>query len=133
MTLHPPFCITSRLLAGVRIGQTEISIEIGKETNDGRIRYRYHLDGPGIEHTGDDLKSGVGGGSLVQGMASLLSFLGAAAESYRYCRMDWDKIGEDDNASLFPREVTEWAYQNDDEISMLQLEIEESEVELIEA
>jgi hypothetical protein len=81
------------------------------ETRDGRARYRYHIDGPELEHTSNDLKSGGGGGSLVQGMASLLSFLTAAAESYRYRKCDWDQIGEDDNASLFPRSVVEWAHR----------------------
>lgn len=62
---------------------------------------------------------------------SLLSFLGASAESYRY-KMDWDKLTPDSNASLFPRPVVEWAYQNSDEISILLCEIEESETPLIE-
>lgn len=123
--------ISPRLLPGVKIGATFISIKFAGETSDGRARYRYYIDGPDFEHSGDDLKSGCGGGSLVQGMESLLSFLGAAADSYRYrkCIYSGDP---DDNSSLFPEPVTAWAYQNSDEISLLELEIKESETDLIE-
>lgn len=61
-------------------------------------------------------------------MSDLLSFLGAAAESYRYRKCDWANVTEDDNATLFQREVVEWAYQNSDEISMLGSEVDEYEV-----
>ena len=125
MKLHEPFIITARLLPGVKIGDSFISIELAGETCEGRTRYRYHIDTPDFEHTSSDLKSGCGGGDLVQGMSSLLSFLGAAAEAYN--RPD------SDNADLFPPNVTEWAYQHSDETSRLQCEIEESEIELIEA
>ncbi len=65
-------------------------------------------------------------------MESLLSFLGAAAESYRFRGLDWDKIGPDDNATLFEKPVVEWAYQNSDEISILEYELQETP-NLIEA
>lgn len=133
MKLHEPFIITPRLMAGVKIGQDSfISIGFYGETNDSRMAYQYFIDAPGIEHTGHDLASGVGGGSLQEGMASLLCFLGAAAESYHYrgnrCTGD-----PDDNSSMFPEDVVEWAYEHSDEISMLQYEIEESKTDLIEA
>ncbi len=69
---------------------------------------------------------------MQEGFASLLGFLSAAADSYRYRGTDWDRITEDDNASMFPREVVDWAYMHSDEIYMLGLEIEESETALIE-
>jgi hypothetical protein len=50
----------------------------------------------------------------------LLSFLSAAAESYRYKGM------EGENADLFPAEVTAWAAQYSDELSMLAFELEEN-------
>jgi len=130
MKLNQPFLISPRLLPGVKVGDAFISIEIERVTNSGRLVYRYYIDGPGFEHTGNDLKSGVGNGDLQSGMESLLSFLCAAAESYGYlgCKYSDDP---DDNCSLFPEKVTEWAYQNSDEISSLQCELEERE-DLIE-
>lgn len=83
----------------------------------------------GTEHTGQDLKSGIGGGSLQQGMVSLLSFLAACGESYGY-KLRTGRDGE--NYDLFPPAIAEWAYQNSDELSTLEIDIEESEVELIE-
>lgn len=123
MILHPPFIITPRLLPGVKIGTAFVSIEFAKETADGRTRYRYHIDTDGFEHTGSDLKSGVGVGSLQSGMESLLSFLGAAAEAARY-KMSTGQQSE--NYDLFPEQVVQWAYNHQDEIQMLEIEIEES-------
>jgi hypothetical protein len=53
-------------------------------------------------------------------MESLLSFLGAAAESYRYRGM------EGENADLFEPALTQWASENADEISMAQMDMEEA-------
>lgn len=85
------------------------------------MRYRWFIDIGAQEFTGGDLQSGCQGGDLRDGLGSLLSFLGAAVESYRYAGAD----GE--NADSFPLPVVEWAAQNSDEISMSQLEIEENE------
>ena len=81
---------------------------------------------PGGEYGDNDLKSGCGGGDLKEGFVSLLSFLSAAAESYKYDGM------EGENSDLFPEAVTHWASLCSDEIDMLRYEIEESEEELIE-
>ena len=123
MKLHDPFIITARLLPGVKVGDGYISIEYGGTTDDNRTRYRYQIDTPEIEHTDNDLKSGGGGGSLQEGMASLLSFLDAAAESYDY-HLRTGSAGE--NEDLFPKNVVEWAYQNRDEIGLPQCVIEET-------
>lgn len=56
-------------------------------------------------------------------LATLLTFLGAAAESYSY-RQRTGRNGE--NEDLFPAPVVEWAYQNSDELSMLAMELEET-------
>jgi len=128
--LHAPFAISARLLPAVQIGQTWISIEFAGETWDGRVRYRYYIDTPDFEHEGSELKSGCGGGSIQSGMESLLCFLGAAAESYRYQGCQWTD-NPDHNCSLFPENVCAWAYQNSDEISMLECELQEGG-ELIE-
>ena len=129
MKLHPPFIITPRLMAGLKIGDAFVSIEYGGY-KEGRIAYHYCIDLPGgVEHEATDLHSGRGGGSLQAGMVDLLCFLGACAESLAYK----DRTGsEGENADLFPRTVGEWARQNSDEIASLQCEIEESETPLIE-
>lgn len=132
MRLHPPFIITSRLLPGVQISDGTISIEYSdRPGKQGRDRYKYYIDAPGIEYENDDLQSGGGGGSLQRGMGDLLTFLGAAAESYSYrMRSKRDEPGESED--LFPPEVVKWAATNDDEISMIGMEIEESDKDLIE-
>ena len=130
MKLNAPFIITARLLPGLKINSSKfacndsfLSIKFDGETSDGRARYRYYLDTPGFEFTSNDLKSGVGGGSLQEGMTSLLSFLSAAAESASYYMSTKVK---GDNFDLFPGQVTQWAYNHSDELSMLSLELEET-------
>jgi len=76
---------------------------------------------PGYTYTDGSLKSGCQGGSERDGMESLLSFLGAAAEAYRYHGMCWKA---DTNCELFPAHIVEWAYQHDGEISMAAYEYE---------
>jgi hypothetical protein len=117
------------------IGGAEITLSDVGNNMEGRTIYEYSIrfpngldysvpDGeggfeaerldPGHTYTARDLKSGCQGGSEREGMESLLSFLSAAAESYRY----WKGMKEDSNTDLFPEEICEWASQNADEISM---------------
>lgn len=122
MLLKSPVMITPRLAAGVEVGDAWVSIEYSDlDGRDGRVRYRWFVDfRDGREFSGDDLQSGCVGGSLQSGLESLLSFLGAFAESWRYA-------GEDgENSDLFPADLAEWAMQNSDEIAMLGFELEES-------
>ncbi len=121
MKLHNPFIITPRLMAGLQIGKAFISMGQGERNSEGRTQYGVYIDLPdGSEHEITDLLSGCQGGDLQSGFASLLSFLGAAAESYNY-------EGEDgENVDLFPLPVTKWAAENSDDISILGLEIEET-------
>jgi hypothetical protein len=107
--------------------QLEFSKKPGRE---GRTRYRYVID---IEKDGkestfisDDLQSGAGGGSLLEGFQSLLSFLSAAGESFRYAERRGKDGMEGENSNLFERELTEWAAQNSDEIEMARMELEEA-------
>ncbi len=133
ITLKAPFCITSRLCAGIRIGDTEISIEYADRAGrEGRTRYRYYIDGPWGGMTADDIQSGCQGGSIREGLSSLLSFLSAAGEALRYEDAHGCEPGEDSNADLFPRNVTEFAAQYSDEISMAQLELEETSDAIVE-
>ena len=136
INIKPPLCITSRLRCGCRIGESELSIAYDKWTDDGRQQYHYWLDlkidDRRIEFYGDDLASGVGGGSLQQGLESLLSFLAACGESYAYA-MRHNNVGgmidlsSTENGELFPENVAEWCYLNSDELGMLAIELEESD------
>lgn len=130
MKLSEPLLITPRLMPGVRIGDAFISIEYSRRPGrGGRMRYRYYIDAPGFEHTDDDLQSGAQGGSLVDGLKSLLSFLSACAESRRYGRAHGIQ-GE--NADLFPDPIGEWAEANQDEIDMMGFAIDEESLEIDE-
>ena len=141
INVKPPCVITSRLRCGVKIGQSEISIAFDGWSDDGRTVYRYwldlYLDGKRIECEGNDLQSGVGGGTLQHGLESLLSFLQACGESYGYRlqlnlnhtgdnRLDEQLDDIDDNANLFPKDVAEWCYMNSDELTMLAIELSET-------
>ena len=137
MKINSPCMITSRLCAGVKIGDVTISIEYSdREGDNGHIRFRYYLDSADgeNEYTSDDLQSGCGGGNLQEGLESLLAFLGHAGEAYRYDMAtekdtDWEPS---DGTYLFPAWVNEWAYQNDDEIGILRCEMENGETVLID-
>jgi hypothetical protein len=125
MKILSPCIITARLLPGVKIGDSFVSITYSKRAGEGsRTRYQWFIDTPKGEFEGHDLQSGQHGGSLQDGLESLLSFLGAAAASYAY-EMRGHKCG--DNSDLFDERVNEWAYQNSDEISMLEIEIHEKQ------
>jgi len=122
MRIASPCEITSRLLPGLRVADGTISIEYAGSDADGRTRYRWYLDIPAGEFSGDDLKSGCQGGNLQSGLESLISFLSACGEALAYS----DHSGhESENADLFPRYVAEWAAYNRDELSIAALELEE--------
>lgn len=123
MKLTSPVIITARLLPGVRIGDAFVSITFGKE-REGRVQYLSYIDmADGKEYEITDHYSGVGGGSLQEGLSSLLSFLTAAAEAYSH-KMRTGHAS--DNIDIFPVWITKWAYQHSDEIDMLAFELEET-------
>lgn len=123
MKLQAPCFITSRLRAGIKCGSLTISIAFNDKDLDGRVNYRYWIDSDdGQEFYGEDLSSGIGGGSLQDGLESLLSFMGAAAEAYAY-----EQRGrKSDNGELFPAWLMEACYVNSDELQMAQCELEET-------
>ncbi|MCW4050798.1 MAG: hypothetical protein NWE89_13790 [Candidatus Bathyarchaeota archaeon] len=133
MEIREPLIITSRLAPGVKIGDATISIEYADITPDGRQAYRWFIDngnGHRQDFRGEDLVSGVGGGSLQEGLKSLLGFLGAFAEAIAYQERIY--AGEPlENSDLFPVMLSEWATANADEISMLAYELEEKPGEFI--
>ncbi len=142
MRIKPPLTITSRLKPGVKIGVGTISIEYACSSSgrpgkiihpNSRQVYRWFIDLPlpqarwGVrsdnngEFQGDDLVSGVGGGTLQEGLESLLGFLGAFAD----CDPD---SGE---SKLFPAGLTDWAVANADEFAVLEFELQEHPGEFI--
>lgn len=148
VAINAPCIITSRLQPGVAIGESTISIRYAKKAGDnGRTRYQYaldlELDGKRFECIGDDIQSGCQGGDLRSGLESLLGFLSACGESYDYAqRLNLNHTGDDrldlqlddidSNANLFPKNVAEWCYQNQDELVMLLIEVEENKDCIVE-
>jgi len=116
--LHPPVAISPRLHPGVHVGGAWVSIcYADRPGDDGRVRYRWHIDIDVQEYTGDDLQSGCQGGSLQDGLESLLSFLSAYAEAIDYQQRTQR---ESDNAGLFPEGLEQWASENAEELAMLE-------------
>jgi hypothetical protein len=129
--LIEPVIITPRLLPGVKVGDGFVSIEYARrDGRDGRTRFQWYVDLPGgKEFAGDDLQSGCQGGCLQGGLETLLTFLSAAGDAYGFTL----RTGrETENSELFPQEVVEWAYQFCEELSWLQMELDESDGLLIE-
>lgn len=124
MILHALLIITPRLMPGLKIGNGFISLGNGPRNSEGRTVYGCFIDLPdGTEHEITDLRSGCGGGSIQDGLANLLGFLGAATESRQYR----ERTGRDgENESLFDPAIVDWASENSDEISMLACELEET-------
>lgn len=123
MVLHSPTAITARLLPGVKIGDAWISIEPTGREKAGRIVWTMYIDfADGTEFSCNDLSTFRH--DTQNALASCLSFLSACGEGYGYQL----RTGrESDNADMFPANVAEWAYQNSDELSMLSMELEETE------
>ena len=99
MTLLSPFIISARLLPAVSIGQGQEQITVSLSPRG------FILDGPFGEHKVTGLRLSPLCKSVESAFEALLSFMTAAAESFRYRGMD----GE--NADLFPAEVTEALFQ----------------------
>lgn len=109
-------------MKSITIGDAIIGVEnTDRYTNDDRAIFKWTI-GLGDEMFSEaDLRSGCGGSpSELRMLETLLSFLGAAGESYRYNGM------EGESSSLFPEPVTQWAAENADAISMEQCYLEEA-------
>lgn len=121
MTLSAPFLISARLLPAVSIGKGSEQITVSLSPSG------FILDGPFGEHEVTDLTLR-GNPSMESAFETLLSFMSAAAESFRYKGMD----GE--NADLFPAPVTEAIAQVSSELEYVHFEIQsaiESEESLV--
>ena len=90
--------------------------------DEGRSVYMYSIKLPdGKTYADKDLRSGVGQKpSCFEMYGTLLNFLVASAESYGHRinkNISMEINNRDDNLSLFPLEVVEWAYINEQEIA----------------
>lgn len=89
---------------------------IGRDS-ESRQQYRYAITTASWQHTGTDIFSGVNAEpDEIEALTSLLSFLGACAESRA--------AGGGENSDLFPDAVGEWAEQNSDEIAIAASDLE---------
>ena len=106
-----------------------LGAEYQPEDRADRQRYGYSIIGPAEDqrhswqYVGDDIRSGCDAEpNVTEAAETLFSFLYAAAEAYRYGMSG----GTSENDDLFPEHVMEWAYMNDDAISMVSLELSET-------
>lgn len=111
MKLSHPFSISSRLLPSVSIGKGSEQVTVSLSPSG------FIMDGPFGEHKVTDLTLR-GNPSIESAFETLLSFMSAAAESFRYKGMD----GE--NSDLFPAEVTEALFQVSSELECVHFEIQ---------
>jgi hypothetical protein len=121
MTLSAPFLISARLLPAVSIGKGSEQITVSLSPSG------FILDGPFGVHRITDLTLR-GNPSIESAFETLLSFMLAAAESFRYKGMD----GE--NSDLFPAPVTEAIAQVSSELESVWFELHsaiESEESLV--
>jgi hypothetical protein len=126
--LAPPLFISSRLMAAVRVGDAGGTVHIeprGRDHEDRAVcRYVIEDSDGAVLDDGTDVRSGVRDDfDARKMMGTLLGFLGAAAESYRYTMHGQTS----ENVDLFPPDVTEWAYQHDDELAALALELDDDQ------
>jgi hypothetical protein len=130
LTLHSPMQISPRLLPALEVAGAWISIEPAGRTHSiasrvpDRLEWHWHIDAKGgLTQSGGELSTGPqhidDEAGYRAAMGALLSFLMHAAECYRH-----DSDYED---SSFSTAVVHWAYQNDDELGMAQVELEDSE------
>ena len=129
MKLNSPFIIGPRLCPSVQIGSGSDSLFLSLDESG------FVLDGPFGEHRIRDFRPGMGRHSVESLFESILAFMEAAADSFRYAERNGKDGMEGENADLFPREITQSLAQLSDEIGMIRFEIAhaiENEVELIE-
>lgn len=132
MEISSPLCITSRLLPGCRIRGADISIEYSHKLRNGRQVYCWYIDNadPKENYHSYDLESGVGGGSLQEGLESLLDYLRVFAVAKTFEKRMGDGT-ETENGNLFPAGLAEWAVENADAIVAMRIELQEHPDKLI--
>ncbi len=109
--------ITATFIDGSRV-----TIVARGTDGEGRQQYAYRLIQPGTPRTvaaGDDLRSGVGDAvNCSRALAAWVGFASADAETYA--------------VTMSGDAMQEWAYQHDDELSMLAVELEEQQTQILD-
>ena len=121
--------ISTRLMPALTLpGVGAVHVEVIDREPDSRLVYSYVIenDDGTVLAEGADLHSGVGDGvDYPAVVATVLAFLGAAAESYAsVMTSDPGILADTANGSLFPPTCTEWAYLHAEELAMAREEIE---------
>ena len=126
MLLTPPVEIAPNLEAGARIGKGWVTIRYADRPRDeGRTRYVFTILDDDLEYVDDTMQSGCcGDRNLYAGFCSLLSFLRAEADAYRYF-MYKPGAADDPGYWILSEKIGEWCYQNSEELETLDLELEE--------
>lgn len=122
--VRAPLFISSRLMAALRLEDgSQIHLSASHRDSDGRVVYEWIIDDPDgrTVATGTDLRSGCYAEvNYTDTMGSLLSFLGACAESLAYGP-------EGENADLFPVSAHAWITDHAEELDYLAYELGEDE------
>lgn len=122
MILHQPFFIGSAFCPALKVGEHATLTLL--ETNLGeRDTATFELATPTFTYVDDRMQSGGHGFNSTVGIfETFLQFLEAAVESFDYEHRTGRK---DDDMTLFPRYVVEWAYENRDAIEEARASIED--------
>lgn len=113
LNLHSPFIISSALAPALRVADATISLLKTSRTTDDRIRCTFEIQTPEFTHIDGEMRTGMGGDTIVSMFENYLGFLSACAESYP----------DGENADLFPPTVGEWAKANSDDIDAVRCSI----------
>lgn len=103
--IKEPMLITPRLLPGVRIGESHISIEYGDKHDGPKQQYLFHIDGE-VQHSGDMF-------CLDHGMQTAFLELLGFLEHY-----------SENPSDSMPDDVNAWLAKHGDDIYMVADEIE---------
>jgi hypothetical protein len=112
-------------MAAVTVGDGgTLHIQARRRDDEGRWIWRYVIEDAHhrILDDASDLRTGAGDPiDTRKAMETLVGYLGAAAESHRYTLQGQSS----ENSDMFPPQVMEWAYEHDDDLAALALNLEE--------
>lgn len=117
MKLSYPFSISARLLPAIAIGIGPEAVTVSLD------RSGFVMDGPFGEHKVTGLRLSPMCRTVESAFETPLSFMSAAAESYRYAERKGKDGMEGENSDLFPREVTEALAQVSGELECVQCDL----------
>lgn len=125
LELAAPLYISPRLMAAIDVDGSTVHIYPDHVDDEGRTFWRWVI----VDDEGAQLEEGADLGTPVgretdarEAMATLLDFLYAAAERYRR-----NGYAPETVEPLFNAEVQEWAYMNEDTLSILAIVLQETE------